>query len=383
MKSIALIPAYEPDETMLHIVEELFEEGFSIVIVNDGSSQSTARIFDSASEMSTVLAHPENRGKGAALKTGIRFLLETVPEEDWSETILVTVDADGQHRTADVLATAREAGRQPGSLVLGRRHFTRSVPLRSRFGNSLTRGVFHLAARKKLTDTQTGLRACTLDLGPRLLSIEGERYEYEMNMLLAFAREHVPIVEVPIETVYLAGNASSHFRAVQDSLRIYRDILKLTLPDSISSFFRRLHASLRIYRDILKFALSSLAGFLADFALFSLISSLTAGLGPPSIALSNILARVASASLNFSLNRKLVFKSRDPLLPAALKYALLAGTILIGNTLLLGFLTNVLGLHRLFAKLLTEVTFFTLSWLVQKYLIFRIHQPRHAAPTAA
>ena len=99
--------------------------------------------------------------------------------------------------------------------------------------------------------------------------------------------------------------------------------------------------------------------------------------------MSNILARVASASLNFSLNRKLVFKSRDPLLPAALKYALLAGTILIGNTLLLGFLTNVLGLHRLFAKLLTEVTFFTLSWLVQKYLIFRIHQPRHAAPTAA
>lgn len=223
-RMIALIPAYKPDRKLISLAEELDSLGFSVVIVNDGSGEEHDEIFRAVSGTAAVIAHEQNRGKGAALKTG----LEYISAHFLRPYTVVTADADGQHRPQDILRTAEEAAQHRRSFVLGSRRFDKDVPLRSRFGNTVTRGVFRLCSGVSIYDTQTGLRAFTDRLVQLLLSVEGERYEFEMNVLMELAKRHIRLREVWIETVYLDGNSSSHFDTLRDSARIYRGILSYT-----------------------------------------------------------------------------------------------------------------------------------------------------------
>lgn len=193
---------------------------------------------------------------------------------------------------------------------------------------------------------QTGLRAFSTGLIPQFLSIPGERYEYEMNVLLACSRIGIPILEEEIETIYIDGNAFSHFDTVKDSWRVYKEILK--------------------------FSSASLISFLVDYGLYSLFTLLTSGLGNIlSILISNTGARIMSASVNYTINRKLVFQSKAHVVRSAVQYAVLAVGILIGNTVVLSVLADYLGVNRYAAKLITELFFFLMSWLVQRKVIFR------------
>ena len=354
---IALIPAYEPDEKLTDIAASLKEKGMDIVIVDDGSGEAYREIFLQASQNAVVLTHPENRGKGAALKTGLKYIdrymayTESVltargpVSVSGRDAVIVTVDADGQHLPEDVLRIAQIAEQRSDALVLGSRAFSENVPARSMFGNTVTRQVYSMATGVQVHDTQTGLRAFRRSLIPRLLDIEGERYEYEINMLLELASEGVPIIEERIETVYEDGNRSSHFSTVKDSLRIYREILK--------------------------FSASSLASFALDYVMYALLLAVTGAAGlAHSLVISNIGARLVSASANYTMNRRLVFRSRTGFAGSALQYALLAASILAGNTIVLSMLAGTFGINRMIAKLITEALFFVISWTVQKYVIF-------------
>ena len=354
---IALIPAYEPDEKLTDIAASLKEKGMDIVIVDDGSGEAYREIFLQASQNAVVLTHPENRGKGAALKTGLKYIdrymayTESVltargtVSVSGRDAVIVTVDADGQHLPEDVLRIAQIAEQRSDALVLGSRAFSENVPARSMFGNTVTRQVYSMATGVQVHDTQTGLRAFRRSLIPRLLDIEGERYEYEINMLLELASEGVPIIEERIETVYEDGNKSSHFSTVKDSLRIYREILK--------------------------FSASSLASFALDYVMYALLLVVTGAAGlAHSLVISNIGARLVSASANYTMNRRLVFRSRTGFAGSALQYALLAASILAGNTIVLSMLAGTFGINRMIAKLITEALFFVISWTVQKYVIF-------------
>ncbi len=340
---IALIPAYKPMEALPEFVRTLTENGLTVVVVNDGSGEAFSSVFEKCVPHADVCHHAENAGKGAAIKTGLTFIAETYGEN----TVIVTVDADGQHTVKDALAVCADAETNPHTLVIGSRKFTGKVPLRSRFGNSVTRFVFRITSGVKLYDTQTGLRAFTGDLIPALLAIKGTRYEYEMNMLLEFARQKIRIMEHDIETIYENDNSSSHFKPVRDSIRIYAQILKF-------------------YAQILIFSLSSLLSFVVDYIMFALIFFLSSHL-----VLSNVAARVISATVNFTLNRKFVFKSRAGLAASAIKYILLAAFILVGNTLCLYLLVDLLNLNQMLAKIITECVFFVLSWLIQKVFVFK------------
>lgn len=243
-KRIALIPAYEPDGKLVALVRALSREGLEVWIVDDGSGAAYRPVFDEAADFGTVLHTPVNRGKGAALKTGLAAIRQAV-EPPFT---VVTADADGQHRIGDVLRVLEEAAARPKALVLGCRDFRGNVPLRSRMGNSLTRLVFRLNTGKRIYDTQTGLRAFSHLQLPLLLDVDGARYEYEMNVLKEYARTGLELREVPIETVYLEGNRSSHFHPLRDSFRIYRQLLG--------------------------FSASSLLCFGLDYGLFCLLSGL-------------------------------------------------------------------------------------------------------------
>ena len=219
-KGAILIPAYEPDATLVRLVEALRPLGAHLVVVDDGSKTAAARAAFAAlaGRVDALLVHGVNRGKGAALRTGFAWIRDHLPEAE----VVVTADADGQHTPADIRRVAEAALAHPQGLVLGVRQFSGHVPLRSRFGNAWARFFFWLLTGLSLRDTQTGLRAVPRALLARVLALPGERYDYETRMLVDARRHAAKPLQVAIETVYLDGNRSSHFRPLRDTLLTQR-----------------------------------------------------------------------------------------------------------------------------------------------------------------
>ena len=339
---IALIPSYEPAEHLPTLVTALAaaDPGLGIVVVDDGSGPAYASIFARAAAAgATILRHDRNLGKGAALKTGLAHVHGVAPSEG-----VVSADADGQHTCADIVAVAdrvRALGeRESRTLVLGCRTFDGAVPLRSRLGNDISRRLFRAAAGWPLSDTQTGLRGFPAALVPWLIGLPGERFEYEQRMLLGLHGAGFTAEEIPIATVYLAGNESSHFRPVLDSVRV-------TLPTLV-------------------FAASSLLGFAVDTIALFLLQAATGALVPSIIA-----ARLVSASVNFFVNRRVVFlrRGREGMWRQLGSYVLLAAVLLASNIVWLSYLTGI-GMSLWGAKLLTEIVLFCTSYRTQRSSVF-------------
>ena len=178
-----VIPAYQPDEKLAGVVDALIQKTvFPIVIVDDGSREDCQPLFAALAEKDrvTVLHHEVNRGKGAAMKTAFQYVYDHCPDEEG----VITVDADGQHLPDDVLRVADTFRSNRNALVTGSRRFTGNVPFKSRAGNAITRFVFAISTGVKVYDTQTGLRAFSRENIPRMLSLKGDRYEYEISQLL-------------------------------------------------------------------------------------------------------------------------------------------------------------------------------------------------------
>ena len=213
---VMTIPAYEPTAELAPFIRALRPAFRHVLVVDDGSRHATD-CFEQVRQIQgvTVVTHPENRGKGAALKTAFAEILRRFPDA----TGAITVDADGQHRAEDVLKVADSLSRNPGRISLGVRTFGPDTPWRSRLGNLWTCGEFFLLTGAAIRDTQTGLRGLPTSLLPKLLDIPGDRYEYEIRMLTAAVLSAQKPLQVPIATVYSDGNRSSHFRPLADTWR--------------------------------------------------------------------------------------------------------------------------------------------------------------------
>lgn len=346
-RTAVVVPAYQPDARLVALVDALRTAvpGLPVVVVDDGSDRRCVGVFRAArARGAVVLAVPVNRGKGYALRTGIRWVRDRLPGHG-----VVCADADGQHTVADVLRVAARSRAEPDAVVLGSRRFAGDVPLRSRVGNSATRWAFGAATGTRLHDTQTGLRAYGPGLLDGLLAVRGDRYEYELRALLDASRAGRRIVEVDVATVYLDHNASSHFRPVADSVRVWAPLLR--------------------------FAASSLGSAAVDVVALLALHSLTG-----SLLASVVGARPLSATVNFAANRRLVFAcGREvPLRVAVLRYAALAAVLLAASYGLLALLT-VAGLPLLAAKVLTDVMLFATSYEVQRRVVFAPFSARRGA----
>ena len=336
---IILIPSYQPGPALVDLVDAL--AGARVLVVDDGSGPDYAAVFDAVQACgATVLRHAENRGKGAALKTGFAYVHDTAPGES-----VVCADSDGQHRPDDIAAVAAEVARGHASIVLGARGFDGAVPLRSQFGNDVTRVLFGALTGRRLADTQTGLRGYPASLLPWLMQVPGERFAYEQQVLLEAVAQGLTIREVPIATVYLQANASSHFRPVRDSWAIYQPLLR------------------HVGRRLGPFTLSSLAGWVVDLSVFALLT--LTGLGAVAAQLA---ARPLSAVVNFGLNRHWVFRGRTlPPLPGAVgRYLALAAANLTAGAVLLHLLVSA-GVWALPAKVACDIALFLAGYLVQRH----------------
>lgn len=219
---VVLIPAYEPDAQLIRVVDELFDRGFKIVVVNDGSGDQYDSIFAAVSQKADVVAYDKNRGKGAALKAGMVYIRDELPACNY----FITCDADGQHLPCDV-DRVRKSLYAGNDFVLTVRQRKGKIPLRSRFGNDLSRVVYTLLTDRYLPDNQSGLRGFTRKNLDWLISVPKNNYDYEMNVLYYAAKMGVKIKTLPIDAIYIQDNASSHFRPVADTVRIYKSLFSL------------------------------------------------------------------------------------------------------------------------------------------------------------
>lgn len=344
-----IIPSLNPDEKLMQVVDALLCEGFEdIVIVNDGSDSEHEEPFIRAAEHKecTVLKHEVNKGKGRALKTAFNFCLENRK----GIAGVVTVDGDNQHKAADIKACADRMIQQKNAVILGVRDFSgENVPFKSRYGNTLTSFVFKFACGMKISDTQTGLRAIPYEYLETMCNVEGERFEYETNMLLTFKKCNIPYDEVKIETVYIDENATTHFHPVRDSIKIYGIIFK--------------------------FLFGSVSSCLIDLGLFTVLKILTSPLGGRlSILISTVMARVCSSFYNYNYNRKAVFESEEGMGRTVKRYYILCICQMLLSYALVYAVTAVFtfgNIMTVVSKAIVDTILFIISFQIQRAWVFK------------
>ncbi len=349
MNIAVLIPAYNPSEELVRLVEQLASADISrVIVVSDGSDPGCDLTFQKLQEIDRVvlLKHAVNLGKGAALKTGFNYACSNFE----GLAGIVTADADGQHLVEDVVKVALSLESQPQSLVIGTRVFGKSVPLRSIIGNTCTRQIFRLLAGKKLTDTQSGLRGIPMQFIPKLLKIEANGYEFELEMLLACKHGNRSIVEEEIHTVYIDGNKSSHFNVLLDSMKIYFVLFR--------------------------FMLASLLTAAVDYIVFIISFSIASN-----ILISLCLARAVALIVNYTAVKNLVFLSDQKhrvVFPRYVCLVVINGLIVYG---MINYLVASFAVKAVAAKVISEVIIYLGNFAIQRDFIFSSRTQKAASAT--
>lgn len=349
-KELAIVlPSLNPDKKFTAVVEGLLESGFQhIVIVDDGSDEDSKVFFEAASahEQCHVSVHPVNKGKGAALKTAFRYVLESLPDVKG----VITIDGDGQHLLPDIVACGQKMLALGDKVVMGCRDFSQpGIPPRSVAGNKTTSRLFLFCYGIRLSDTQTGLRAIPRQYLERFCRIEGERFEYETNMLLQMKRMGIGFAEQAIATVYDPEDYGSHYNAVKDSWRIFKVMFK--------------------------FLVSSLSSLLVDMGLFYLVMLFFASrLGAYAELVATVVARACSSFFNFNANNKVVFNNRGSYRRALLRYYCLCIPQMLVSAGLVTLLNHLLGNSAPFIatliKLVVDSVLFFISYTIQREWVF-------------
>ncbi len=323
MQKIALIPAYCPEDRMIGLIKELDTRGFAVVVIDDGSGEEYDELFTAARQYASVKRYTPNRGKGEALKCGMRYIKERYQ----APYTVITADADGQHQVEDIVKVADAAAEHPDSLILGKRLLDKSAPIKSRIGNGITRVLYRLTTGRRIYETQTGLRAFSDTLLPRFLKLPGHRYEFEIDMILDAS--NADIIEVDIRTVYFDNNAASHFRPLRDTVSLNKEFLRYKLP--------------------------SINAGLAGLLLFVLIVNFGG-----TWILACVLSRLFTILLKGGLNRVVPFAEK----PSVGRYVLTSGIVLLCDIGVMAALVSV-GVNVYAAKVLSGIVMVFVSMIVR------------------
>ena len=286
-------------------------------MVNDGSGSAYEDIFKAAknllSEKAILLTHEVNRGKGRALKTAFQYILEHLPKA----TGAVTADSDGQHTKKSIMNVAEMMLQNQGDLILGVRTFDKEdIPWKSRFGNRLTEKVF----------------------------------TYVETQMLLLASGQYKIREIPIETIYDSKeDHQTHFNPLKDSVKIYAVLGKW----------------------FLRYTLASFSSSIVDLLLFTILCHFLRDQLTAYVAVATVMARIISAAYNYTVNYKIVFKSKENMGKAAWQYTLLAvvqmgmsALLATGGVKLLPFIPEVV------TKAIVDTILFFASYHIQKKYVF-------------
>jgi len=350
-KCVVVIPALNPMDNLVSFVAELINEGIPhVIVVNDGSAPAYDPIFKKLSTMDscTLLVHTVNRGKGRALKTAISYFLENFKEFDG----VVTADADGQHTVEDICRVSSALSSNQDSLILGMRNFRdKSVPKRSYMGNRLTSGIFRALYGSYIEDTQTGLRGIPKSALSWIKDLSGERYEFEINMLINSKCRNIPFSSVPIRTIYFNNNSGSHYSTLRDSFRIFSCLLS----------------------GFIKYSVSALVSGILDVLTFFILNSLLLLFlpAPERLLISTVIARIISSSCNFSINRKIFNAGKEKLPKLAMRYYSLWLVQLLTSFTLVYAVSLYSSIHDSVIKIIIDMLLGIISYQIQLRWVFK------------
>lgn len=345
---IVIIPSYKPQNDFINYALELSKSVYKIIVVNDGSGNEYNSVFNAISKIDNVIliAYSENKGKGYALKEGFKYAYNNFDKN----AVIVTADCDGQHKIVDLFNVYDCAVKNPNALILGSRDFTlKNIPNKSKMGNAIMRKTFSFFYGGNVYDTQTGLRAFSNKFNNDFTKVKGDRFEYELALLIFAQKSGIEIVETKITTVYPNDpkEHKSHFKAVKDSLKVLGVMLK-----NISLYF-----------------ISTLIAGVVDLGVFSLLSMVLFNKISPIFSLiSVVVARVLSSIINYLFNFKIVFKGKEK--SSIFKYYALWLTIMGLSYLNVLIFGNFLNNNLIIVKLLGDAILGILSYEIQCKWVF-------------
>ncbi|MBQ1251562.1 MAG: bifunctional glycosyltransferase family 2/GtrA family protein [Firmicutes bacterium] len=354
-RCILIVPALEPRKEFSDFVDELLQLNIGpVVIIDDGSGKKHRNQFRAinAKENCTVLYHEHNYGKGAAIKTGIKWSLDHY----YSFKGIITVDCDGQHLLKDVKAVYDKLiSVDDDNLVLGVRDFEHDeIPRMNLYGNRVASKMMKTLYSIDLNDTQTGLRGFTYPCLEWLMEIPGDGYDYELNVLIESKKKGISFHLVDVDTVYFRRNIDSHYQPFADTWKITKIMAK----------------------GIVRYFASSLTSTAVDFFLFIVLTQFFFSHMHMSlrIMLATIIARIFSSVVNYSLNKNLVF-SQNTSMESMGKYYTVWGCQVCVSIMLVMLFTHLTGLDEVFIKLPVDACLALISYQLQLRWVF--HDPSH------
>lgn len=210
-----VIPTYNNEKTIKSVVESVLPYSQNVIVVNDGSTDSTTDILAQLQDKITLVSYAQNRGKGFALKTAF------TEAKKHNYTYAITLDADGQHKATDLPLFAEAIAKHNDAFIIGSRQFDLpNMPAKNSFANKFSNFWFCLQTAHNLPDTQTGFRAYPL----KKLNYKGpinNRYEAELEILVRSAWKNIPLFPIPIDVYYPPKEERvSHYRPTWDGVRI-------------------------------------------------------------------------------------------------------------------------------------------------------------------
>ena len=376
MENIAIvIPSLDPDEKLNSTVDGMADAGFKhIVLVDDGSSEEHKEPFRKAlaeHPECRLVVHDVNKGKGRALRDAFAYIAENLPDVKG----VITVDGDGQHTPEDTVRLAKEMEIRPGHVILGCRDFSQShVPTHNKLGNRISALIYRLVYGIKLTDTQTGMRAIPAEyLKAFAEEVQGDRYEYETNMLIYIKDNGIPYGEIPINTIYIDDNSSSHFNVLKDSYRIYKPIILFVLGSCIATV-----VDLAVFTLLDLLTLKQGVGGPLTGVLYWFYGLLTKNSGMSDatarLFLPTVIARIVSSLVDYNFSRTKVFGSKAPARKTIWKYYVICVVRMLLSWLILSFFANVLGTEGILdtvLKIIVDLILFFVSYNWQRKWVFR------------
>jgi glycosyltransferase involved in cell wall biosynthesis len=211
MKICALIPAFNEALYIAKVVEETREHIETVIVIDDGSTDGTAKIAQAAG--ATCLGSRVNCGKSSALRMGIDFARAN------GFTHVITLDGDGQHLPQDIPAMLRIAEETKADLVIGARPFARDLMSRSRYyANTIGSRLASALIGCEIKDSQSGFRLFRIDKLSKI-KLRSRRYEIEMEVLIKMAQSGCTIAHSPIRMIYFNDDAHSKLRPIRDTTR--------------------------------------------------------------------------------------------------------------------------------------------------------------------
>ena len=209
-----VIPTYNNDKTLGHIINGVLNFTNQVIVVNDGSTDNTGEVLKGYSQID-IIHLPHNKGKGYAIRKGFEWAREK------GYCLAITIDSDGQHQAEDLPLFLDRLQDEPGSLIIGARNLDLAgVPGGSTFGNKFSNFWFWVETGLKLPDTQSGYRLYPLEAFEKM-RFASRRFEFEVEVLVRAAWKGIPIESIPISVYYAPkGQRISHFRPFLDFFRI-------------------------------------------------------------------------------------------------------------------------------------------------------------------